>query len=213
VTRWTPEQRSRAIGLALAIGADKAHDATGVPRRTISSWLSGERPAPELDALVVDSREQVAASLWEAVTVGTAEVLAGLRDPAARLGDKANALRIVAEQYALLTGGVTSRSESANLTLYEAGASAPPEERAQIDVLLRDVAEELIVGTQAARLAGVAGRIELDGLRLRANLDSGDVMAVRSLIGRLEGALAAGVSAADIVAGLTAKQIGDGDAR
>jgi phage-related minor tail protein len=115
MTHWTPDQRADAIGRALAVGADKASEATGIPRRTISSWLSRERPAPELDALILSSRDDVAAKLWEAVTVGTEAVLTGLRDPKARLGDKANALRIVAEQYALLTGGVTARTESATL--------------------------------------------------------------------------------------------------
>lgn len=115
MTRWQPAERANAIGLALAIGADKAAAQTGIPRRTISSWLSGERTAPELEAAISRSRDDVAARLWEAVTVGTEQVLAGLRDPKARLGDKANALRIVAEQYALLTGAATARTETLNV--------------------------------------------------------------------------------------------------
>ena len=107
-----PADRAKAIGLALAVGAVNASDATGIPRRTISSWLSGERPAPELDAALAASRDDVVAKLWEAVSAGTAAVLDGLRDPRARLGDKAQALRVVSEQYALLTGRATERSET-----------------------------------------------------------------------------------------------------
>lgn len=117
MTHWTPEQRADAIGRALATSSKTAAAQTGIPRRTISSWLARERHAPEIEALIVDSREHVAAKLWEAVTVGTEQVLAGLRDPKARLGDKARALEVVASQYALLTGGVTARTESANLTV------------------------------------------------------------------------------------------------
>lgn len=114
MTRWQPAERANAIGLALAVGADKASAQTGIPRRTISSWLARERPAPELDALIVQSREDVVAKLWEAVTVGTEQVLAGLRDPKARLGDKANALRIVTEQYQLLTNQPTGINANLN---------------------------------------------------------------------------------------------------
>lgn len=134
--RWTPDQRANAIGLALSIGADKAAAQTDIPRRTISSWLSGERTAPELEAAISRSRDDVAARLWEAVTVGTEQVLAGLRDPKARLGDKANALRIVAEQYALLTGGVTERTENVNVNVDTPSALAGPEVRAYLTQFL-----------------------------------------------------------------------------
>jgi hypothetical protein len=111
--RWrsyTDAERADAVGLALTIGAKRAAAQLDIPRRTISSWLRS--PAPSLQAAILRNRDDVAARLWEAVTVGTDAVLAGLRDPKARLGDKASALRIVVEAHALISGGATSRSES-----------------------------------------------------------------------------------------------------
>ncbi len=120
MTHWTPEQRAEALGVAVALGADAAHERTGIPRRTISSWMSGERGARGTAAIIdadPATRQAVTSRLWEAVTVGVDAVLAGLRDPKTRLGDKAQALRIVAEQYHLLTGQATSRSESLNVNV------------------------------------------------------------------------------------------------
>lgn len=217
MTRWLPEARARAIGLALAVGADKASAQTGVPRRTISSWLGGERPAPELAAMAASSREQVAQKLWEAVTVGTEAVLAGLRDPKSRLGDKANALRIVAEQYALLTGGATSRSENLNLNANwqdtDDYRNAAPELQQQSAAMIEGILHELVMGYSALKLAGApeAG-LQVDGLSVRADLDPESQRRVRYLLSVLEDASGAGVSAADIIASLTAKQLGDGRA-
>ena len=216
MTRWTPDQRADAIGRALAVGADKASEMTGIPRRTISSWLSGERPAPELDVIRANSRSDVAARLWEAVVVGTDAVLEGLRDPKARLGDKAQALRIVAEQYALLTGGATSHNINLNADVAngwgsEQYAEADLETREQAQALLREAIDEMLTGTRALRLAGAStASIQLDGLTLRANLSESGVRAVETLLSRLEGAIAAGVDPSEIIAALTAKQMGDG---
>ena len=107
---YTEAERADAVGLALAIGAKRAAEQLGIPRRTISSWL--QTPTPGIEAAILRSRDDVAARLWEAVTTGTDAVLAGLRDPKARLGDKASALRIVVEAHALISGGATSRTES-----------------------------------------------------------------------------------------------------
>lgn len=110
---YTEQERADAVGRALAVGAKKAAAELGIPRRTLSSWL--HRPSPGVQAAIVSSEKDVAARLWEAVDAGTTAVLEGLRDPKARLGDKANALRIVVEAHALLTGGATARTENLNL--------------------------------------------------------------------------------------------------
>lgn len=107
---YTDQERADAVGLALAIGAKKAAAQLSIPRRTISSWLL--RPSTEMQAAIVSSRQDVAARLWEAVSAGTEAVLEGLRDPKARLGDKASALRIVVEAHALVAGQPTSRVAS-----------------------------------------------------------------------------------------------------
>jgi hypothetical protein len=112
MTHWEPTERAEAIARALTVGAIKASKETGIPRRTITAWISGAHPAPELAALVLSSREQVAAQLWQTIEVGTAEVLRRMSDPKARLGDVARSLEIAVNAHALLSGGPTSRIES-----------------------------------------------------------------------------------------------------
>jgi hypothetical protein len=108
---YSATERAEAVGLALSIGVKAAGRKLGIPYRTVSHWLD----RPDVQAAIVRSRDDVAARLWEAVTAGTDAVLAGLRDPKARLGDKASALRIVVEAHALISGGATSRTESFNV--------------------------------------------------------------------------------------------------
>jgi hypothetical protein len=110
---FTEAERAEAVGLALAVGAKEAATRLGISRRTVSSWLL--RRTPEIESAIIRSRDDVAARLWDAVTAGTDAVLAGLRDPKARLGDKANALRIVVEAHALISGGPTARTENLNV--------------------------------------------------------------------------------------------------
>lgn len=110
---YTEAERAEAVGVALTIGTKKAAVQLGIPRRTLSSWL--QRPTAEVQAAIVRTHDDVAARLWEAVTAGTDAVLAGLRDPKARLGEKATALRIVVEAHALITGQATSRTETTTL--------------------------------------------------------------------------------------------------
>lgn len=106
--QYEPAQKAEAVGLAMAIGAKAAGARLGISRRTISSWMRS--PSTEVQAAILTSRQDVAARLWEAVSVGTEAVLEGLRDPKARLGDKASALRIVVEAHALVAGQPTSRT-------------------------------------------------------------------------------------------------------
>jgi len=101
--------------LALAIGSKAAAARLSIPKRTISSWMRS--PSTEVQAAIVSSRQDVAARLWEAVSAGTQAVLEGLRDPKARLGDKAAALRIVVEAHALISGEPTSRTATVDETL------------------------------------------------------------------------------------------------
>lgn len=107
---WTDDQKARAVGLGLAVGAIAASEQTGIPRRTITRWL--KEPSGITTILRAETRQQVAERLWTAVVEGTDAVLAGLKDPKARLGDKASALRIVVEAHQLISGGPTSRTET-----------------------------------------------------------------------------------------------------
>lgn len=112
--QYEPAEKAAAVGLAMAVGAKVAAARTGIPRRTISSWMRS--PSSEIQTAIISSREDVAARLWEAVSTGTEAVLEGLRDPKARLGDKATALRIVVEAHALVVGDPTSRVASVDET-------------------------------------------------------------------------------------------------
>jgi hypothetical protein len=111
--RYSQERQAEAVGLALAVGPSEAMRRTGIPKRTIERWLA-DRP-PAVQAVITASRQDVRDKLWEAVTVGTEAVLTGLRDPKARLSDKATALRIVSEQYALLSGSPTAINANLNV--------------------------------------------------------------------------------------------------
>lgn len=112
---YSDGERAEAVALSLTIGADAAAKRLGIPRRNISRWR--RTPTPVVAGVIEASAQDIARKLWEAVDAGTDAVLAGLRDPKGRLGDKANALRIVVEAHALLTGGPTARSESLNVNV------------------------------------------------------------------------------------------------
>ncbi|HET6477319.1 MAG TPA: hypothetical protein VFH93_14745 [Thermoleophilia bacterium] len=49
--------------------------------------------------------------LWAAYQEALASVRAGLTDPTTRLGDRAKALDVLGSKHALLSGGVTNRTE------------------------------------------------------------------------------------------------------
>lgn len=112
---YSDQERAEAVGLALAIGADKAAEKLGIPRRNISRWLRLERGP--VRAAIAATRTEVAARLWEGVVAGSEAVVNGLRDPKARLSDKASALRIVVEAHALISGGPTSRTANVNVNV------------------------------------------------------------------------------------------------
>jgi hypothetical protein len=81
-------------------------------------------------AIVLDSREALVTKFAEAVNVGITAVLEGLRDPKTRLGDRARALEVVAQQHALLVGDPTSRSENLNVSA-DSGTALSDEEARQ----------------------------------------------------------------------------------
>jgi hypothetical protein len=117
VTRWTPGSKAEAIGLALTLGSVEAAKRTGIPRRTISSWLGPDANMALVTPAILASEEAIAARLWETLALGLEEVRRGLLDPKARLGDKARAVEVVAQQWQLITGRATARTESAVLNV------------------------------------------------------------------------------------------------
>lgn len=136
-TRYSPEQQAEAIAVGMAKGAIEAAEITGVNRRTISRWLaSTDTHSAVVTAAVLATEEAIAARLWDTFTIGLEEVRRGLLDPHARLGDKARATEVIAAQWQLLTGRVTSRTESANLNVNVESALTPAE-RVELEAYLR----------------------------------------------------------------------------
>jgi hypothetical protein len=92
-------------------GQTEAEQQTGIPQQTISGWFN----SPEFSELRSRTREQVAAQFWAVIQRGLEQVDAGL-DGDHPLRDKAQALGILYDRYALLSGQATSRTEHRDLT-------------------------------------------------------------------------------------------------
>ena len=91
MVRWSSEAKSEAIGLALAIGAGAASAQLGIPRRTITKWLS----EPESDRLYAEYKELLGVAFADAFTAGMREMVRVLQDPRQSPVRKAKILRIM----------------------------------------------------------------------------------------------------------------------
>lgn len=105
--RYTAKQRAQATGLAIVEGVTEAERQTGIPKQTIDYWTT----KPEFGHLRTTAQETVAEQFWIGIQVGLREVIKGLEGDAP-LREKAEAMKVMADRYALLTGGVTGRTES-----------------------------------------------------------------------------------------------------
>lgn len=94
----------------MSLGIRPASRKLGIPPRSVANWL--RRPSPETQAVVLASRDQLAADFQGVVQLGVAALRQRITDPKARLGDIARAVEVAAEQAALLTGGATRRVEN-----------------------------------------------------------------------------------------------------
>jgi hypothetical protein len=129
--RYTARRKAEVVGIAAVEGVTEAERETGIPKETIHYWLN----KPEFAHLRTTAREIVVSQFWIGIQVGLEEVVKGLRGDAP-LNHKADALRTLAERFALLNGEVTARTES--LT-----AGMDDHERATLrSVLMRAVAED-----------------------------------------------------------------------
>ena len=108
--RYTAKQKAAAVGVALVDGVTEAERQTGIPKETIHYWQS----KPEFAQLRTTAREVVVDQFWIGLQVGLREVLKGIESDAP-LKEKSDALRVIADRYALLTGDATSRMESREL--------------------------------------------------------------------------------------------------
>jgi len=100
--QYSEAERAEAVALALVVGPNVAADRLGIPRRTVAAWRSGERHRPEVQAVILESRQALAERMREIVSVASEQVLAGLRDPKQRLSDRVRALEVALEAARLL---------------------------------------------------------------------------------------------------------------
>jgi len=108
--RYTNPTRAKAVGIAMVDGVTAAERATGIPKTTIQDWTK----RPEYVQLRTTAREAVAEGMWIGIQIGVRELVDGLTGDAP-LHHKASAFQALADRYALLTGGATSRMESREL--------------------------------------------------------------------------------------------------
>ena len=109
--RYDARTKAKAVGIALVDGVTKAGEVTGIPKTTIDYWLD----KPEFVQLRTTARDAVIQQLWVGLQVGVEVLTSGLRGDAP-LNHKAAAFDSLAERYALLSGDVTSRSETKAIT-------------------------------------------------------------------------------------------------
>lgn len=100
------------MALASVSSTRGAAEAAGIPPSTLQYWMDD----PQFAHLRTQSRERVAEEFWATIQVGVREVARGLTDPDASLRDKAVALGVVYDKFALMTGGATNRSENRDIT-------------------------------------------------------------------------------------------------
>ena len=107
--RYDAKTRAKASGIAVVEGVTEAERQTGIPKETIHYWTK-----TEFAHLRTTAREVVVDQFWIALQVGLREVLKGISGEAP-LKEKSDALRTIADRYALLTGSATSRTENREL--------------------------------------------------------------------------------------------------
>jgi hypothetical protein len=109
--RYTRTEKAEAVAAATLTNATVAAESLGIPENTLRYWLD----QPEFVELRSKTRDEVGERLWSAIQLGIDEVAKGLRSEAP-LRDKATAVGILYDKFALLSGGATARSESRDIT-------------------------------------------------------------------------------------------------
>lgn len=105
--RYTAREKAQAVGIAVVDGQTIAQERTGIPKTTIDYWLN----KPEFVPLRTTARAVVVEEFWVGIQVGLRAVIEGLREDAP-VHQKAEALKIIADRYALLSGEATERTET-----------------------------------------------------------------------------------------------------
>ena len=111
---YSEAERAEAVALSYTLPVKAAAKQLGIPWRNLYEWRRS--PSPVVAGAIEASRADVARSLWQVVEAGSQEALRRIRDKNTRAGELAQLLKVAAEQHALLTGGVTARSETRDTT-------------------------------------------------------------------------------------------------
>jgi transposase-like protein len=121
---YSQEEMAEAVALGASLGPRRAALQLGMPPRTLARWMHRPASVP----IIQEAEASIASRLEAAASIALEAVTDGLRDPKARLGDRARALEVLATQANLATGRATMRSENLtlnlNVTEYEAALSA-----------------------------------------------------------------------------------------
>ncbi len=108
---YSRQRKAEVVGIAAVEGQRETARLTGVPLTTINAWFNRD----EFVQLRTEKREAVEEMFWAGIQVGLKAVVEGLTGDA-KLGEKAVALGVIYDKYALLSGNVTSRSETQSIT-------------------------------------------------------------------------------------------------
>ena len=107
--RYTKAQKAEVVGIAVMSGQRSASEATGIPLSTVHAWMEH----PDYAQLRTKTREDVAEQFWAAIQISLKAVVDGIAD--GKLSEKAIALGVLYDKYALMTGGATGRMENREL--------------------------------------------------------------------------------------------------
>jgi len=103
-SKYSKDQRAEAVALAANIGPLKAAKQLGYPPRTVASWMH----KPAATAVIAKVEADIATRLAEAHELSLGILRARLTDPKARLGEIAQAVRVLGEQRLLAEGRATA---------------------------------------------------------------------------------------------------------
>lgn len=142
-SKYPEDIKATAVARTLVKGSKIASEETGVPRRTIAGWVK----SPAFADLRQRARDEIAEEMWVGVQVAVKEVVDGLTNPRTPLRDKAQALGVLYDRYALLMGSATVRTETRDIT----GTLSD----AELDAAIRE-AQLLVRGEAVAAPEGAA---------------------------------------------------------
>lgn len=109
---YSARTKARAVGIALVEGVTETERQTGIPKVTVWQWMQD----PAYEQLRTRVREDVMAEWWSGIQLGARHLVAGMENPDVPLRDKSQAFLALAQNYQLMSGAATSRTETKEIT-------------------------------------------------------------------------------------------------